>query len=104
MKIFLKYVSVLKISGVKNESWVELKSKSTVSDLLEFLEIPENHQQYIIPYVNDEARNRVVKFLNEVLNTDEHPLTCLDRPIESETAKIVENLDHYRKVLLNSTR
>ena len=48
--------------------------------------------------VNDEARDRVVKFLNEVLNTDEHPLTCLDRPIESETAKIVEN--SYRATIL----
>jgi len=41
--------------------------------------------------VNDTARERVKKFLNEVLNTDEFPLTVLDRPIESETAKIVEN-------------
>jgi len=41
--------------------------------------------------VNDEARRRVEKFLNEVLNTEEYPLTVLDRPIESETAKIVEN-------------
>lgn len=41
--------------------------------------------------VNDEARERVVKFLGEVLNTEEYPLTVLDRPIESETAKIVEN-------------
>jgi nucleotide sugar dehydrogenase len=29
--------------------------------------------------------------LNEVINTQEYPLTVLDRPIESETAKIVEN-------------
>jgi nucleotide sugar dehydrogenase len=29
--------------------------------------------------------------LNEVLNTEKYPLTVLDRPIESETAKIVEN-------------
>lgn len=41
--------------------------------------------------VNAEARARVVKFLNEVLNTKKYPLTVLDRPIESETAKIVEN-------------
>ena len=32
-----------------------------------------------------------VKFLKEILNTEEFPLTVLDRPIESETAKIVEN-------------
>jgi len=40
---------------------------------------------------NDEARRRVVKFLNEILNTEEYPLTVMDRPIESETTKIVEN-------------
>lgn len=41
--------------------------------------------------VNEEATRRVVKLLNEVINTDKYPLTVLDRPIESETAKIVEN-------------
>jgi UDP-N-acetyl-D-glucosamine dehydrogenase len=41
--------------------------------------------------INKEARERVVKFLNEVLNTEKFQLTVLDRPIESETAKIVEN-------------
>jgi len=40
---------------------------------------------------NAEARARVEKFLKEVLNTDEFPLTVMDRPIESETTKIVEN-------------
>jgi nucleotide sugar dehydrogenase len=41
--------------------------------------------------VNEEATRRVVKFLNEVINTEKYPLTVLDKPIESETAKIVEN-------------
>ncbi len=41
--------------------------------------------------INEKATRRVVKFLNEVINTEEYPLTVLDRPIESETAKIVEN-------------
>lgn len=45
-----------------------------------------------------EARTRVEKFLHEVLNTDEFPLTVMDRPIESETAKIVEN--SYRATTL----
>ena len=40
---------------------------------------------------NVEARERVEKFLREVLNTEEYPLTIMDRPIESETTKIVEN-------------
>ncbi|MEJ2049697.1 MAG: nucleotide sugar dehydrogenase [Calditrichota bacterium] len=48
--------------------------------------------------INKEARERVVKFLNEVLNIEKFPLTVLDRPIESETAKIVEN--SYRATIL----
>ncbi len=45
-----------------------------------------------------EARERVVKFLHEVLNTEKFPLTVMDRPIESETTKIVEN--SYRATIL----
>ena len=48
--------------------------------------------------VNDEAKRRVVKFLEEVINTEKFPLTLLDRPIESETAKVVEN--SYRATIL----
>lgn len=44
------------------------------------------------------ARERVEKFLHEVLNTKEYPLTVMDRPIESETTKIVEN--SYRAATL----
>jgi nucleotide sugar dehydrogenase len=40
---------------------------------------------------NAQARQRVEKFLREVINTKEYPLTVMDRPIESETTKIVEN-------------
>jgi UDP-N-acetyl-D-glucosamine dehydrogenase len=48
--------------------------------------------------VNEEAKEKVVKFLHEVINTKKFPLTVLDRPIESETAKIVEN--SYRATIL----
>ena len=48
--------------------------------------------------INEEAKQRVVKFLTEVLNTEKFPLTVMDRPIESETAKIVEN--SYRATIL----
>ena len=47
---------------------------------------------------NEKARQRVEKFLTEVLNTEEFPLTVMDRPIESETTKIVEN--SFRATLL----
>src|SRR5664279_2509444 len=48
--------------------------------------------------INKQAKTRIVKFLNEVLNTKKYPLTVMDRPIESETAKIVEN--SYRATIL----
>ncbi|MBN2857678.1 MAG: nucleotide sugar dehydrogenase [Candidatus Delongbacteria bacterium] len=44
------------------------------------------------------ARKRVEKFLHEVLNTKKFPLTVMDRPIESETTKIMEN--SYRATIL----
>lgn len=47
---------------------------------------------------NDEARVKVEKFLSEVINTKDYPLTIMDRPIESETAKIIEN--SYRATIL----
>jgi nucleotide sugar dehydrogenase len=48
--------------------------------------------------INPESRSRVKKFLEDVLNTTDYPLTVLDRPIESETCKIVEN--SYRATIL----
>jgi nucleotide sugar dehydrogenase len=47
---------------------------------------------------NKDARNKVETFLHEVLNTKEFPLTIMDRPMESETTKIVEN--SYRATIL----
>jgi UDP-N-acetyl-D-glucosamine dehydrogenase len=49
--------------------------------------------------INQEAREKVEKFLSEVLNVDEFPLTVLDKPIESETCKIIEN--SYRSTILS---
>lgn len=48
--------------------------------------------------VNPASRERVVRFLSEVLNVEQYPLTVLDRPVESETCKIIEN--SYRATLL----
>lgn len=48
--------------------------------------------------INEKSRERVTKFLSEVLNVEKAPLTVLDRPIESETCKIVEN--SYRATIL----
>jgi nucleotide sugar dehydrogenase len=48
--------------------------------------------------INAQARQRVTAFLSQILNVDEFPLTVLDRPIESETCKIIEN--SYRASIL----
>jgi len=48
--------------------------------------------------INETARERVKTFLSEVLNVGKYPLTVLDRPVESETCKIVEN--SYRATIL----
>ncbi|RJQ18905.1 MAG: nucleotide sugar dehydrogenase [Nitrospiraceae bacterium] len=41
--------------------------------------------------INQQAKDKVVKFLGEIINIKDYPLTVLDKPIESETAKIIEN-------------
>jgi UDP-N-acetyl-D-glucosamine dehydrogenase len=48
--------------------------------------------------INQKARDRVKTFLSQVLNVKKFPLTVLDRPLESETCKIVEN--SYRATIL----
>ena len=48
--------------------------------------------------INNESRVKITKFLSEIINVEEYPLTVLDRPIESETCKIVEN--SYRATIL----
>ncbi len=48
--------------------------------------------------INEKAKKRVTEFLSGILNVKEFPLTVLDRPIESETCKIIEN--SYRATLL----
>jgi len=48
--------------------------------------------------INEQSEQKVVKFLNEIIDVENYPLTVLDRPIESETCKIVEN--SYRATLL----
>ena len=48
--------------------------------------------------INQRAREKVKQFLSDIINVDEYPLTVLDRPIESETCKIVEN--SYRATIL----
>jgi nucleotide sugar dehydrogenase len=48
--------------------------------------------------INEKSRERVRNFLSDVINVKDYPLMVLDRPIESETCKIVEN--SYRATIL----
>ena len=48
--------------------------------------------------INPPAREKVIEFLSNILNVEQFPLTVLDKPIESETCKIVEN--SYRATIL----
>jgi UDP-N-acetyl-D-glucosamine dehydrogenase len=48
--------------------------------------------------MNEESAKRVVSFLSTVIDVEHYPLTLLERPIESETCKIVEN--SYRATIL----
>ncbi len=41
--------------------------------------------------INKESRERCVSFLEDVLNTEKCPLSVLGNPLESETAKVMEN-------------
>ncbi|MBW2000737.1 MAG: nucleotide sugar dehydrogenase [Deltaproteobacteria bacterium] len=48
--------------------------------------------------INRESMERVKAFLSDIINVEQYPLTTLDKPIESETCKIVEN--SYRATIL----
>ena len=48
--------------------------------------------------INPDGPGSSCGFLSDVINVDQYPLTVLDKPIESETCKIVEN--SYRATIL----
>ncbi len=48
--------------------------------------------------INEKSKTKVQTFLSQILNVKDYPLTVLDRPLESETCKIVEN--SYRATIL----
>ena len=48
--------------------------------------------------INRESKERVTRFLSEIVDVEHYPMTVLDKPVESETCKIVEN--SYRATIL----
>ena len=52
MKIKLELLGLLHIKDVKNNSIIDIKNGSTISDLYNELNILKDHQKFIIPFIN----------------------------------------------------
>jgi molybdopterin converting factor small subunit len=52
MKVKIELLGLLHIKGVKNNSFIEIKEGSTISDLYDELNILKDHQKFIIPFIN----------------------------------------------------
>lgn len=52
MKIKVEILGLLHLPGFKNNSFVELKDESTISDLYSELKIMRDHQKFITPFIN----------------------------------------------------
>ncbi|MDR3665796.1 MAG: MoaD/ThiS family protein [Ignavibacteriaceae bacterium] len=52
MKIKIELLGLLHIKGVKNNSFIDIKEGSTISDIYTELNILKDHQRFIIPFIN----------------------------------------------------
>ena len=52
MKVKIELLGLLHIKGVKNNSFIEIKEGSTISDIYNELNILRDHQRFIIPFIN----------------------------------------------------
>jgi molybdopterin converting factor small subunit len=52
MKIKIEILGLLHIPGLKNNSFIEIKDASFISDLYTELKILKDHQKFIIPFIN----------------------------------------------------
>jgi hypothetical protein len=52
MKVRIEILGLLHIKGVKNNSFLEIKDGSAISDLYNELNILKDHQKFIIPFIN----------------------------------------------------
>ena len=61
MKVKIELLGLLHIKGVKNNSFIEVKENSTISDIYNELNILKDHQKFIIPFINgNEVRKSAV--------------------------------------------
>lgn len=52
MKVKIELLGLLHLKGVKNNSFVEVKEGSTISELYNELNILKDHQKFITPFIN----------------------------------------------------
>jgi hypothetical protein len=52
MKVKIELLGLLHIKDVKNNSFIEVKDGSTISDIYNELKILKDHQRFIIPFIN----------------------------------------------------
>jgi molybdopterin converting factor small subunit len=52
MKVKIELLGLLHLKGVKNNSFVVVKDGSTISDLYNQLNILNDHQKFITPFIN----------------------------------------------------
>jgi molybdopterin converting factor small subunit len=52
MKIKVELLGLLHIKGIENNSFIEIKVGSTISDIYNELNILKDHQKFIIPFLN----------------------------------------------------
>jgi len=52
MKVKIELLGLLHLKGVTNNSFIEVKEGSTISDLYNQLNILKDHQKFITPFIN----------------------------------------------------
>ena len=52
MKVKIELLGLLHLKGIKNNSFVEVKDDSTISDLYNELNILKDHQKFVTPFIN----------------------------------------------------
>ena len=56
MKIYIEWIGLLHIEGIKNNSMLELKEGATIFNLYDQLKIKKDHQRFISCFVNGEEK------------------------------------------------
>ena len=52
MKVKIELLGLLHLKGVTNNSFLEVKEGSTISDLFNQLNILKDHQKFVTPFIN----------------------------------------------------